>query len=117
MISFDGVSLSADSVAALTNTSMSPNVRQMHELDDGIDYYLTVLDNLCKHQLHHGTSQSRGKYLFTPIMETVVRQILHHLAKPPILVFPNWEAVADSSRPFRLYCDASHDGLGDNLEQ
>ena len=33
------------------------------------------------------------------------------------MVFPDWDAVADNSRPFRLYCDASRDGFGATLEQ
>ena len=39
------------------------------------------------------------------------------LATPPILVFPNWDAVADGSRPFHVYCDACIDGFGAALEQ
>ena len=42
---------------------------------------------------------------------------LYHLAAPPILVFPDWDAVADGSRPFRVYCDACIDGFGAALEQ
>ena len=33
------------------------------------------------------------------------------------LVFPDWDAVIDESRPFRLHFDASTDGLGATLEQ
>ena len=33
------------------------------------------------------------------------------------LVFPDWNAVIDESRPFRLHCDASTDGLGATPEQ
>ena len=50
-------------------------------------------------------------------MEATVRQILHDLATPPVLVFPDWDAVADNSRPFRLYRDASRDGFGATHEQ
>ena len=39
------------------------------------------------------------------------------LAAPPILVFPNWDAVADGSRPFHVYCDACIDRFGATLEQ
>ena len=35
---------------------------------------------------------------------------------PPILVFPDWDAVADGSRPFHVYCDACIDGFGAALE-
>ena len=42
------------------------------------------------------------KFALTPAMEKLVREILAELATPPILVFPNWDAVADGSRPFHL---------------
>ena len=50
-------------------------------------------------------------------MEKLVRDTLAELATPPILVFPNWDAVADGSRPFHVYCDACIDGFGAALEQ
>ena len=46
-----------------------------------------------------------------------MRDTLAELATPPILVFPNWDAVADGSRPFDVYCDACIDGLGSALER
>ena len=49
-------------------------------------------------------------------MEAIVGEILRELAAPPILIFPDCDAVADSSRPFRLYCDASCDGFGATLK-
>ena len=54
---------------------------------------------------------------FIPALEATIRAILHELTEPPILVYPDWDAVADDSRPFRLYCDASMDGFGATLEQ
>ena len=54
---------------------------------------------------------------FTSAMETTGRTLLAELAAPPILVFPDWDAVIDTSRPFRLHCDASTAGLGATLEQ
>ena len=54
---------------------------------------------------------------FTPSMEEAVRALLAELAAPPILVFLDWDAVIDKSRPFRLHCDASTSGLGATLKQ
>lgn len=34
-----------------------------------------------------------------------------------MLVYSDWDAVADNSRSFRLYCAAYHDGFGTALEQ
>ena len=39
------------------------------------------------------------------------------LTTPPVLVFPDWDAVADGSRPFHVYCDACVNGFGAALEQ
>ena len=46
-----------------------------------------------------------------------MREILAELATPPILVFSNWDGVADGSHPFHEYCDACIDGFGAALEQ
>ena len=40
-------------------------------------------------------------------MEDTVRTLLAELAAPPILVFPDWDAVIDMSRPLRLRPDGS----------
>ena len=50
-------------------------------------------------------------------MEVVVREVLAELAKRPILVFPDWDAVDNGSTPLLICCDASNDGLGATLEQ
>ena len=50
-------------------------------------------------------------------MVDTVRALLAKLAAPPILVFPDWDAGIDTTRPFRLDCDASTAGLGATLEQ
>ena len=55
--------------------------------------------------------------IFTSTMEDTVRALLAELAAPPILVLPDWDAVIDTTRPFRLHCDASTAGLGATLEQ
>ena len=54
------------------------------------------------------------KVEFTPAMEVIVREIL---AAPPILVFPDWDAVPEGSRPFHVYFGACVDGFGAALEQ
>ena len=61
--------------------------------------------------------KQRVKFVFTPEMEAIIRKILRELASPPILVYLDWDAVADNSRSFPLYCNASLDGFGTTLEQ
>ena len=53
---------------------------------------------------------------FASAVEDTVRTLLAELAAPPILVFPDWDAVIDTSRPLRLHCDASTVGLGATLD-
>lgn len=49
-------------------------------------------------------------------MVAIVRSLLAKFEAPPILVFPDWDAV-NRSRPFRLHCDASTAGLGGTLKK
>ena len=64
-----------------------------------------------------GIAEEGAKFEFTPAMEVAVREIIAELAAPPIVVFPDWDAVADGSRSFRVYCDACIDAFGAALEQ
>ncbi|CAB1102179.1 unnamed protein product [Ectocarpus sp. CCAP 1310/34] len=84
--------VSPDSVKARALTHMPPpmNVKQVRSLLGGLSYYRIFLKNLA----------------------TKVE-----LARPPILVFPDWAAVEDDSRPLRLCSDACIDGFGASLEQ
>ena len=43
------------------------------------------------------------KFVFTPAMEAIVRELLAELSTPPLLVCPNWDGVTENSRPFPLY--------------
>ena len=107
-ISSSGVSPNADKVAALTKMPMPKSTKQTRSLLGGIGYYRKFLENLSvplrsiNVLLKHGVM-----FVFTPEMEAIVWGILLQLATPPILVHPDWNAVAGNSRPFRLYCDAS----------
>lgn len=56
--------------------------------------------------LKHG-----AKFIFTTDVEAVVRTLPSELFAPPVLVFPDWDAVADVSRTFWPHCDASVDGF------
>ena len=44
-------------------------------------------------------------------MKKLAREILAELTTPPVLVFPDWDAVVDGSRPFHVYRDACIDGF------
>ena len=55
--------------------------------------------------------------MYTDKMTALVKALLATLSKSPTLVFPDWDAVADGSRPLRLCSDACIDGFGACLEQ
>ena len=113
-----GYSPNSDKVAALTKMPMPTDKKQVRSLLGGINYYGKFLPNLSRRLRPINALLKQGAtFDFTPAMETTIRAILHELTEPPILVYPDWDAVADDSRPFRLYCDASIDGFGATLEQ
>ena len=118
VISQDGVRLNDDEISTLAHMPMPRGIKQLRSLLGGLSYYRTFLPNMAK-RVRSITSllKKRAVFDFTPPMETAVRALLAELAAPPILVFPDWDAVIDNSRPFRLRCEASTDGLGATLEQ
>ena len=118
VISADGVRPNDDRVAALTRMSMPTDIKQLRSLLGGLSFYRKFLPNMA-HHIRPGTAllKKGAAFEFTSAMEDTVRTLLAELAAPPILVFPDWDAVIDTSRPFRLHCDASTAGLGASLEQ
>ena len=118
IISSDGVSPNDDRVAALTRMPIPTDIKQLRSLLGGLCYYRKFLPNMARH-IHPITAllKKGAAFDFNSAMEDTVRALLAELAAPPILVFPDWDAVIDTSRPFRLHCDASTAGLGATLEQ
>ena len=97
---------------------MPTDVKQVHAPMGGINYHRKLLPDLSKRLSPiNSVVRKRYKFVFTPAMENMLRKILAELATPPILVFPNREAVADGSRPFYVYFDAFFDGFGAAFEQ
>ena len=118
VISADGVRPNDDRVAALTRMPMPSDIKQVRSLLGGLSYYRKFLPNMAHHIRPITALLKKGAaFDFTSAMEDTVRALLAELAAPPILVFPDWDAVIDTSRPFRLHCDASTAGLGATLEQ
>ena len=107
----------AEKVSALTNMPMPTDVKQVRALMGGVNYYHNFLPDLPKRLRPINALLRKGvKLAFTPAMEKLVRSILAELTTPPVLVFPDWDAVADGSRPFHVYCNACIDGFGAALE-
>ena len=97
---------------------MPTDVKQVRALMGRINYYRKIFPDLSTRPRPINSLLRKGvKFAFKPAMEKLVREILAELATPPVLVFPNWDALADGSRPFHVYCDACIDGFGAALEQ
>ena len=118
VISQDGVPPNDDKIAALAQMPMPRDIKQLRSLLGDLRYYRKFLPNMTKRVRSITSLLNNGAtFNFTSSMEAALRALLAELAVPPILVFPDWDAVIDKSRPFRLHCDASTDGLGATLEQ
>ena len=118
VISADGVRLNDDRVAAPTRMPMSTDIKQLRSLLGGLSCYRKFLPNMaCRIRPITALLKKGAAFDFTSTMEDTVRALLAELAAPPVLVFPDWDAVIDTSRPFRLHCDASTAGLGATLKQ
>ena len=107
-----------DKIAALACTPMPRDIKQLRSLLGGLSYYRKFLPNMAKRvHLIIALLKKGATFSFTPPTEEAVRALLAEFAAPPILIFPDWDAVFDKSRPYHLHCDASTDGLGATLEQ
>ena len=97
---------------------MPNNVSELRSLLGGLSYYRKFLPNLSRRlQPITRLLKKDVPFSFNAEMEAVVREILKVLTKPPVLVYPDFEAARNGSRKFRLYCDASAAGFGATLEQ
>ena len=108
----------AEKLSALTNMPMTTNVKQVRAPMGGVNYHRKFLPEFSKSLRPINTLLWKGvKFAFTPAMEKLVREILGELTTPPVFILPGWDAVADRTRPFHVYCDACINGFGAALEQ
>ena len=117
-ISPRGVKLDVKKVDALGKLPMPNNVSKLRALLGGLSYYRKFLPNLSRRlQPITRLLKKDVPFSFNAEMEAVVREILKVLKKPPVLVYPDFEAARNGLRKFRLHCDASAAGFGATLEQ
>ena len=97
---------------------MPTDIKQLRSLLGGLSYYRKFLPSMaCRIRPITALLKKGAAFNFTSTMEDIVRALLAEVVTPPILVFPDWDAVIDTSRPFCLHCDASTADLGATLEQ
>ena len=108
----------AEKMSALTLMPIPHGLKQLRSLLGGLSYDRKFLPAMFK-QIRPITAllKKSANFSLMPSMEAIVRDILTELTAAPVLVFPDWDAVEDGSRSFRVYCDASIDGFGSTLEQ
>lgn len=117
-ISPAGVAPDSEKVRALAEMPSPATVKQLRSLLGGLSYYRKFLPNLSVKLRSLNALLKQGvKFAYTNNMKVIVKALLAVLSSSPTLVFPDWDAVADRSRPLRLCSDACIDGFGACLEQ
>ena len=107
-----------ENVSALTNMPMPTDVKHVRALMGGINDYSKFVPDLPKRfRPINALLRIWVKFVFTLDMEKFVREILAELTTSPVLVFPDWGAVADGTRQFHVYCDACIDGFRASRKQ
>ena len=102
----------------MTRMPTPTDIVQLRSPLGGLSYYRKFLPNMaCRIRPITALLKKSAAFVFTSTMEDTVSALLAELAAPPVLVFPDWDAVIDTSPRFRLHCDASTAGLGATLEQ
>ena len=82
---------------------MLRDLKQLRSLLGGLSYYRNFLPDMSKRIRPITTFLKKGvNVLVRSSMEDIVRDMLAELAAQPVLAFPDWDAVEDSSRPFRM---------------
>ena len=118
VISADGVRPNDERVATLTCMPMPTDIKPLRCLLGGLSYYRKFLLNMARRIRLITALLKKGRCVRFHLHNGGYRSCpLVELAAPPILVFPDWDAVIDTSRPLRHHCDASTAGLGATLEQ
>ena len=118
VISADGVHPNDDRVAALTRMLMPTDIKQLRSLLGGLSYYRKFLPNMARRIRPITALIKKGRCVRFHLHNGRYRSCPSRRTRnTAILVFPDWDAVIDTSRPFCLHCDVSTAGLGATLER
>lgn len=118
VVSSEGVATDPGKIAVIQSWAAPQNVRQVRSFLGLVGYYRRYIPGFAKiaaplHGLLQGTATASktAPIKWTPACEQAFQTLKAALTSPPIL------AYADFQLPFRLYTDASLDGLGAVLAQ
>ena len=88
-------------IQSLMKMPMPADLKQLRSLLGGLPYYRKLLRDIAKRIRPITSLLKQGvKFVFAPAIETIVRELLAEFSTPPVLVYPNWDAVSDNPRPF-----------------
>ncbi|XP_041939766.1 uncharacterized protein LOC121700694 [Alosa sapidissima] len=118
IVSAEGVATDPEKTAVVQAWLAPQNVRQVRSFLGLVGYYRRYIPGFAKiaaplHGLLHGTTTTfkTAPIQWTAECDRAFRRLKEALVSPPIL------AYADFTKPFRLYTDASLEGLGAVLAQ
>lgn len=110
-ISPAGVRPNADNVSALALTPMLRDPKQPRSLLGGLSYCRKFVRDMSKRNRHITVLLKKSvKFLFTPAMEAIMRDMFTESSAPPVLVLPDWGAVEDA--PSLFGCTATPTLMG-----
>ena len=89
---------------------MPADIKQLRSPFDGLSYYLKPLPNIAR-RIRSITTPLK------PLQKTSFALSLRNSQPRRSLAFPDWGVMTIKSRPLRLLCDVSTDGLGATLVQ
>ena len=111
-ISPAGVSPDGQKVRALTQMPSPTTIKQLRSLLSGLSYCRKFLPNLgVKVRPLNALLKQGVRFEYTDRMRPLVKTLLAELSRSATLVLPDWDAVTDGSRPFRIFSDACIDGF------
>ena len=96
---------------------MPPDVQQVRALMGGVNYYRIFLPDLSKRLRPINALLRRGVMFHSRLLWRTGAGNLGGAHDPAGPRFPRLDAVADSSRPFHVYCEVCIDGFVAAFEQ
>ena len=107
VVSKDGIAVDPEKVSAVTNWEAPKNVGEIRSFLGLAGYYRRFIENFSKiAKPMTELLQKSKKFVWTEACEDSFQELKKRLVSAPVLCLPDLE------KDFKVYCDASHRGLG-----